>query len=102
MKRHVLHTAVLLLLCLKLFALAKQKQAILCIKCKLFNINLLYIELLTKSNNHPACCISMSELLGAMVFSTCKTIGNETGVLNLVKAAEIKGLSMSAGVAGVR
>lgn len=44
----------------------------------------------------------MSELLGAMVFSTCKTIGNETGVLNLVKAAEIKGLSINAGVAGVR
>lgn len=44
----------------------------------------------------------MRELLGAMVFSTFKAIGNEKGALNLIKAAEIKGLSISVGVAGVR
>ncbi len=37
-----------------------------------------------------------------MVFSTFKAMGNETGALNLVKAAEIKGLPISVGVAGVR
>ncbi len=44
----------------------------------------------------------MRELLGAMVFSTFKAMGNETGALNLIKAAEIKGLPISVGVAGVR
>ncbi len=63
---------------------------------------ILYLELLFKSNNHPACFNNMRELLGAMVFSNFKAIGNETGALNLVKAAEIKGLSISVGVAGVR
>lgn len=44
----------------------------------------------------------MRELLGAIMFSTSKAIGNETGVLNLIKLAEIKGLSISVGAAGVR